>query len=119
MRVLRNNEDTLMTVLETFLHDPAVDMVKKVSLNYIETKLTPQVRKSSWINSYNVRYSRELTGEQKKLGSKVPDTPKAVLETIQNKLRGLFQGETVPLSVEGQVHELLRTAVSPQNLCSM
>lgn len=54
MRVLRNNEDTLMTVLETFLHDPAVDMVKKVSLNYIETKITPHVRKSPWIDLYNV-----------------------------------------------------------------
>lgn len=50
MRVLRNNEDTLMTVLETFLHDPAVDMVKKVSLNDIETKITPHVRKSPWID---------------------------------------------------------------------
>lgn len=54
MRVLRNNEDTLMTVLETFLHDPAVDMVKKVSLNDIETKITPHVRKSPWIDLYNV-----------------------------------------------------------------
>lgn len=41
MRVLRNNEDTLMTVLETFLHDPAVDMVKKVGLSDIETKTQP------------------------------------------------------------------------------
>lgn len=38
MRVLRNNEDTLMTVLETFLHDPAVDMVKKASTT---NKLSP------------------------------------------------------------------------------
>jgi serine/threonine-protein kinase ATR len=35
MRVLRNNEDTLMTVLETFIHDPAVDMVKKVRVSSI------------------------------------------------------------------------------------
>lgn len=56
MRVLRNNEDTLMTVLETFLHDPAVDMVKKVGPN-IETKTTPQVRKSAWIDFDIVRSS--------------------------------------------------------------
>ncbi|KAH0602255.1 uncharacterized protein H6S33_009865 [Morchella sextelata] len=84
VRVLRNNEDTLMTVLETFLHDPAVDMVKK-----------------------------------KKANIKIPETPKDVLKNIQNKLRGLFQGETVPLSVEGQVQELLRSAVDPGNLCAM
>lgn len=118
MRVLRNNEDTLMTVLETFLHDPAVDMVKKVGLSYIETK-TPEVCKFARVGYGIVSHSGKLTDVQKKLGTKAPDTPKAVLEAIQNKLRGLFQGETVPLSVEGQVQELLRTAVSPQNLCSM
>lgn len=34
MRVLRTNEETLMTVLETFIHDPAVDMVKRVSNSF-------------------------------------------------------------------------------------
>ncbi|KAL7276740.1 serine/threonine-protein kinase M1 [Rhizina undulata] len=85
VRVLRNNEDTLMTVLETFLHDPAVDMAKR----------------------------------QKRKNLKVPENPKSVLETIQNKLKGLFAGEMVPLSVEGQVQELIRSAVSPENLCAM
>lgn len=108
-----------MTVLETFLHDPAVDMVKKVGPSDIETKMTPPGAQFCLDWLLILLDILKLTDEQKKLGSKVTDTPRAVLETIQNKLQGLFQGETVPLSVEGQVQELLRTAVSAQNLCSM
>lgn len=51
MRVLRNNEDALMTVLETFLHDPAVDMVRKVGVNAIGTIKITQVRKLAWVES--------------------------------------------------------------------
>ncbi|RPA97874.1 hypothetical protein L873DRAFT_1828879 [Choiromyces venosus 120613-1] len=87
MRVLRHNEDTLLTLLETFIHDPAVDMVKKV--------------------------------RRKPVNAKIPDTPKAVLESIQGKLQGLYREETVPLSVEGQVQQLLKEAVDPANLCAM
>jgi serine/threonine-protein kinase ATR len=82
--VLRENEDTLMTIMETFLHDPAVDMVKRTRKHSI-----------------------------------VPDTPKEVLEVIKNKLRGYSNSEAVPLSVEGQVQELIRQAVSEENLCRM
>jgi len=86
MRLLRHNEETFMTVLEPFIHDPAVDMVGK---------------------------------KGKKGNAKVPDTPQAVLEGIQNKLRGLWEGDTVPLSVEGFVEVLIKTAVSHENLCAM
>ncbi|CUS11697.1 unnamed protein product [Tuber aestivum] len=87
MRVLRINEDTLLTLLETFIHDPAVDMVKKV--------------------------------RRKPANAKIPDTPKAVLESIRSKLQGLYRDETMPLSVEGQVEQLLREAVDPANLSAM
>src|SRR5690606_11724356 len=76
-RVLRANEATLMTVLESFLNVPAVSMV-------IET--------------------RRIV--------KVPETPKQVLEVIRNKLQGRFTDGALPLSVEGQVTELIRMAVS-------
>ncbi|PWW75517.1 hypothetical protein C7212DRAFT_358109 [Tuber magnatum] len=87
MRVLRINEDTLLTLLETFIHDPAVDMVKKA--------------------------------KRKPVNAKIPDTPKAVLESIRSKLQGLHRDETMPLSVEGQVQQLLKEAVDPANLCVM
>lgn len=35
--LLRQNEDALMTILETFLHDPTTDFIgKRVSLIYLE-----------------------------------------------------------------------------------
>ncbi|KAF8469032.1 hypothetical protein BDZ91DRAFT_776018 [Kalaharituber pfeilii] len=87
-RILRLNEATLMTVLEAFLYDPAVDM--------------------------NVRKARKHAGL-----SKAPDNPKDVLDGIRTKIQGLFPGEGMPLSVEGQVQELIRKAVASENLCKM
>lgn len=89
-RILRLNEDTLMTVLEAFLYDPAVDMVMR----------------------------RQVAKKNQGL-PKAPDTPKDVLEGIRTKIQGLFPGEGVPLSVEGQVQELIRRAVVPEHLCAM
>ncbi|KAF3199899.1 serine/threonine-protein kinase M1 [Orbilia oligospora] len=51
--------------------------------------------------------------------SKAPDNPKDVLESIENKLRGLHAGDPVPLSVEGQVQELIQQAVNTDNLVQM
>ncbi|KAK6347753.1 serine/threonine-protein kinase M1 [Orbilia javanica] len=88
MRILRQNEESLMTVVETFLHDPLVEWLA--------------VKKRRTTNP-----------------SKAPDNPKDVLESIENKLRGLHAGDPVPLSVEGQVQELIQQAVSTDNLVQM
>ncbi|KAF3934400.1 hypothetical protein ABW20_dc0109945 [Dactylellina cionopaga] len=88
MRILRQNEESLMTVVETFLHDPLVE----------------------WL----VVKKRRTTNP-----SKAPDNPKDVLESIENKLRGLHAGDPVPLSVEGQVQELIQQAASHDNLVHM
>ncbi|KAK6357829.1 serine/threonine-protein kinase M1 [Orbilia blumenaviensis] len=88
MRILRQNEESLMTVVETFLHDPLVEWMT--------------VKKRRTTNP-----------------SKAPDNPKDVLESIENKLRGLHAGDPVPLSVEGQVQELIQQAVNTDNLVQM
>ncbi|KAK6518484.1 serine/threonine-protein kinase M1, variant 2 [Arthrobotrys conoides] len=88
MRILRQNEESLMTVVETFLHDPLVEWLA--------------VKKRRTTNP-----------------SKAPDNPKDVLESIENKLRGLHAGDPVPLSVEGQVQELIQQAVNTENLVQM
>ena len=85
MGLLRGNEDTLMTILETFLYDPTTDFI----------------------------------GKKKKNTSSVPDTPVGVLESIRSKVRGLLPRESVPLSVEGYVHELIKQATDPMRLASM
>lgn len=83
--ILRQNEDTLMTILETFLYDPTTDFI----------------------------------GKKKRSTTVVPDTPEGVLESVRNKVRGLLPMESVPLSVEGYVQELIRQATDPMRLASM
>lgn len=83
--ILRQHEDTLMTILETFLYDPTTDFI----------------------------------GKKKKINPIVPDTPEGVLENVRNKVRGLLPMESVPLSVEGYVEELLKQATDPFKLASM
>ena len=85
MRICRMQEDTLMTILETFVYDPTTDFI----------------------------------GKKKKREPLVPDTPEGVLENVRNKVRGLIAGESVPLSVEGYVDQLIKEATDPSRLASM
>jgi serine/threonine-protein kinase ATR len=78
-----------MTILEAFVYDPTLDLVKK-------------------------------DHKKKKEGSVAgPQTAQGVLDTIQRKVRGLLQGESVPLGVEGQVDELIKQATNMQFLAGM
>lgn len=85
LAISRGNEDTLMTILETFLYDPTTDFI----------------------------------GKKKKVNPITPDTPEGVLESVRNKVHGLMVGESVPLSVEGYVDELINQARDPWKLASM
>ncbi|KAH2203789.1 hypothetical protein KXW59_002016 [Aspergillus fumigatus] len=85
LRLLRQNEDALMTVLGTFLHDPTTDFI----------------------------------GKKRRTHANVPETPAGVLENVRNKLRGLLPGESVPLSVDGHVDELITQATDKRNLAAM
>ena len=86
LRILRQHEDTLMTILETFLYDPTTDFIGK---------------------------------KKKKSTDGVPDTPEGVLDSVRNKVRGLLPMESVPLSVEGYVEELIKQATDPERLAAM
>jgi serine/threonine-protein kinase ATR len=88
LQLLRGNEDALMTILETFLHDPTTD----------------------FINS---------AGRKKKVVPGVPNTPVEVLEGVRTKVRGFLSGESVPLSVDGYVDEMIGQAVDHRNLSKM
>lgn len=103
--LLRQDEDSLMTILETFLHDPTTDFIdKKVRL--------PGMGRVKSLASYQPHQPRRTN-------PRVPDTPEGVLEFVRNRLRGLLPGESVPLSVGGQVDELIIQATSIKNLASM
>jgi len=89
LKLLRQHEETLMTILEAFVYDPTLDLVKK-------------------------------DHKKKKEGSNAgPQTAQDVLNAIQRKVRGLLQGESVPLGVEGQVDELIKQATNQRFLAGM
>lgn len=90
MSLLRNHEDGLMTILETFLHDPTTDF------------MTAGKRK-----------------KRSDLDGIVPDTAEKMLEGVKGKLRGMLVGESVPLSVGGYVEEMVKQASDRSNLARM
>lgn len=61
----------------------------------------------------------DFVGPRKKVTKGVPETPREVLESVGNKVRGLMRGESMPLSVEGHVDALIRQATDPINLSAM
>ncbi|KIX95534.1 uncharacterized protein Z520_08654 [Fonsecaea multimorphosa CBS 102226] len=89
LTLLRSNEDALMTILETFLHDPTTDFINSAGR------------------------------QRKKVVSGVPSTPVEVLEGVSAKVRGMLPGESVPLSVGGYVDEMISRATDERNLCRM
>ena len=89
LKLLRQHEETLMTILEAFVYDPTLDLLAR----------DPK--------------------KKKKEGSAAPQTAQGVLDTIQRKVRGLLTGESVPLGVEGQVDELIKQATNQTFLASM
>ncbi|KAF7872002.1 uncharacterized protein EAF02_009107 [Botrytis sinoallii] len=89
IKLLRQHEETLMTILEAFIYDPTLDLMKKVD-----------------------KKKREIANEGMLSAQKV-------LDVIQRKVKGLLPGESVPLSVEGCVDELIKQATDPRRLTAM
>jgi serine/threonine-protein kinase ATR len=89
LKLLRQHEETLMTILEAFVYDPTLDLLKK-----------PEKKK-------------------KEGSFAVPQTAQGVLDSIKRKVRGLLAGESVPLGVEGQVDELIKMATNQTFLAGM
>ncbi|KAJ2908041.1 serine/threonine-protein kinase M1 [Coemansia aciculifera] len=94
LSLLREHRDALMSVLESFLHDPLVEWSKR------------STRQSS-------RALKEGVA-----GAQPNEQATRCLYTIKRKLQGVIQG-AVPLSVEGQVDELIREATDPTRLFHM
>ena len=90
MELLRNHSDGLMTILETFLHDPTTDF------------MTAGKRRSK----------RDLENE-------VPDTAEKMLEGVRGKVNGMIKHESIPRSVGGYVDEMIRRATDGTNLSQM
>ncbi|PHH78594.1 hypothetical protein CDD82_2953 [Ophiocordyceps australis] len=88
--ILRQQEETLMTILEAFIYDPTLDLQREK------------------------RAGRALSST-----TALQLQPQAVLDSIKRKVRGLLPDESIPLSIEGQVDELIKQAVDARNLTAM
>lgn len=89
LSILRQQEETLMTILEAFIYDPTLDLQKD-----------KRAHKRSDLGSVRLQ-------------------PQSVVSSIKRKVQGLMGMESIPLSVEGQVDELIKQAVDPRNLTAM
>ncbi|KAJ3131138.1 hypothetical protein HK100_006742 [Physocladia obscura] len=98
LRVLRTNRESLLAVLETFIHDPLCEWAKRPAYGGSGTR---------------------IGGSLKDLSAEV-DNEEAVkhLNRIETKLKGMPK-QGPPLSIEGQVQELIAEATDINNLSVM
>ncbi|XVF45588.1 hypothetical protein PTKIN_Ptkin02bG0218200 [Pterospermum kingtungense] len=90
LSVLRTHRETLMSVLETFIHDPLVEWTKS--------------HKSSGVEVQNPHAQRAISNIQARL---------------QGVVVGVGAAPSLPLAVEGQARRLIAEAVSHKNLGKM
>lgn len=96
MKVLRSNRESLMSVLETFLHDPLCEWSKPLKKNSSKSSVT-----SSRANDQ----SNELAKQK--------------LMKIEKKMRGDMSSTITNLSYEAHVHELINQATDFKKLSHM
>ncbi|UOH82515.1 hypothetical protein LQV05_005222 [Cryptococcus neoformans] len=99
MSILRSNSDSLMSVLEAFVHDPLVEWTSRVSKLLAESGSYYQGRGKS--DPRDIRSNADKN-----------------LHPIKRKLRGVMNEGTV-VSVPNQVETLIKEATSPRNLGAM
>uniref|UniRef100_A0A2N9HIL2 Serine/threonine-protein kinase ATR n=1 Tax=Fagus sylvatica TaxID=28930 RepID=A0A2N9HIL2_FAGSY len=90
LSVLRTHRETLMSVLETFIHDPLVEWTKS--------------HKSSGVEVQNPHGQRAISNIEARL---------------QGVVVGVGAAPSLPLAVEGQARRLIAEAVSHKNLGKM
>lgn len=96
MRVLQENKELLIAIIEVFIHDPLFNWC----LNDTTTE-TEQLKDNS-------STSDEETAENSN------NQAQRVLGSLKRKLEGIEEG--VVLGVEGQINHLIRKAQDPANL---
>ncbi|KAG9017962.1 serine/threonine-protein kinase M1 [Tulasnella sp. 427] len=107
MQILRTNRDTLMSVLEAFVHDPLVEW-------------EDERKKEERTRSRNLKKQRQ--------DATIPESPAAQLRAlaqksllpIERKLRGVRNAEAgsgaKEITISNQVESLIKVASSPHNL---
>ena len=119
LTLLRGNEDALMTILETFLHDPTTDFMAAKEKEDRFLAATGAHRGGNAQAAAAAAAANHKEEKRRKKVEGVPNTPVEVLEGVRGKVRGMLAGESVPLSVAGYVEEMVERATDERNLARM
>ncbi|KAJ6493204.1 phosphatidylinositol 3-kinase [Mycena sanguinolenta] len=127
MRVLRDNKESLMAVLEAFVYDPLINwrlMQAEVDVPEGEDSAADRPPELAWVAA---RLTRPLRANENDIfneaggeaGVQEVRNKQALLvyNRVQHKLTGRDFNMDIALSVEDQVDKLIRQAMSLENLC--
>lgn len=134
MRVLRENKESLMAVLEAFVHDPLINWrllnnnempSKETKQKKVEDTLTDSALRNPTIKRMQKNENTLIEGKAFfKLENEDVDKPEAlnpraltVINRVSNKLTGRDFKSTNQLDVPLQVQRLILQATSIENLC--
>jgi FKBP12-rapamycin complex-associated protein len=122
MRVLRDNKESLMAVLEAFVYDPLINW--RLMPTKGDTRRPPgdssRTSDLSRVNAYVQEPLRKLKADENTILNEAQernDRALAVLNRVQHKLTGRDFNPNVVLSVQAQVDKLILQATSLENLC--
>lgn len=114
MSVLRDNRDTLLSVLEPFVKDPIIDWKKNSSSQRQSgsagVRDTKQAKRSIKVIDERLRGIYNLHNPNFK---KVKRTDQVAVDNDEE------MAQIVPLSVDGQVHKMISEATSHENLIQL
>ncbi|KAM9038350.1 serine-protein kinase ATM isoform X1 [Sarcophilus harrisii] len=111
MEVMRNSQETLLTIVEVLLYDPLFDWtMNPLKALYLQQRPEDETELNSTLNTEDQEYNRNL-GRIDQSFNKVAER---VLMRLQEKLKGVEEGTV--LSVDGQVNLLIQQAMDPKNL---
>eukprot|EP01155_Anaeramoeba_flamelloides_P032898 Anaeramoba_flamelloidesa953_77.p1 GENE.a953_77~~a953_77.p1 ORF type:complete len:672 (-),score=168.70 a953_77:7-1956(-) len=134
MKLLRVNKESLMAMLETFIHDPLIgwkliDDNKEINeekftkvrdvdyhrnqpqINQLETLQSLSLRNSSTIRSKTLHSYMGINGEDEN------ERARSIVKRIKDKLTGRDFDSKKSLDVKEQVEMLIDEATSIENLC--
>ncbi|KJR82707.1 serine/threonineeeee-protein kinase ATR [Sporothrix schenckii 1099-18] len=96
LQMMREQEETLLAVLEAFIHDPTLDLQADPRGGH-----------------------QHHAAARAKPPPVVKLDPQSVVKNIKRRINGLLLEETIPLGVEGQARELIKQATEATNLSAM
>ena len=112
MNVMRQNEDSLMAILEAFVHDPLMNwkLLEKTNLESSRENVAPELL---GVDSFVGEEEQEEGDQSNQTSAKAA----AVIKRVRDKLTGNDFYEDEKITVAEHVRKLILQATSKYNLC--